>query len=94
MKSIYKVELTKSAAKEFLKLPNCTRLKLLEAINFLSQNPKSDFLKIKKISGSVSSLYRIRVGDYRVLYEVINKRLIILIIKIGHRKDIYRRLKL
>ena len=89
MKSLYQIEFTKSASKEFKKLPKNIKEKAIEALNFLSQNPRSDFLKTKKMKGP-ESLYRIRVGDYRLVYEIVNKKLIIIIVKIGHRKDIYR----
>ena len=90
MKS-YSVDLTKSAAKEFKKLPKGVKEKILEALNFLSLNPFSELLKIKKIKGS-KSLLRIRVGDYRIVYEVEGQKLVVLVIKIGHRKDIYEKL--
>lgn len=87
----YAVELTKSAAKEFKKLQKPIKNKVIEAFQFLSQNPYSELLKIKKLKGA-DSLYRIRFGDYRVVYEVKNNKLKILVIKIGHRKDIYEKL--
>ncbi|HEX5037464.1 MAG TPA: type II toxin-antitoxin system RelE/ParE family toxin [bacterium] len=85
----YKIEFTKSAAKEFDGLPKPVREKTVEALKFLSANPYSELLKIKKLKGA-DSLYRIRIGDYRVVYEVKNAILLILVIKIGHRKDVYR----
>lgn len=86
----YKVEFTKSAAKEFKRLPKAIKLKVVEASKFLSENPFSDLLNIKKLKG-VDSLYRLRIGDYRLVYTVEGKKLRIIIIKIGHRKDIYQR---
>ena len=86
----YKIELKKSAAKEFKKLPKDIYEKALEAFKFLSQNPFSEILKIKKMKG-VDFLYRIRIGDYRMIYEVSTTKLIIIIIKISNRKDVYKR---
>lgn len=85
----YRIELTKSAKKEFESLPENIQEKILEVFTFLSQNPFSEFLRVKKLKGA-ASLYRIRVGDYRVVYEIRGDRLTIIVIKIGHRKEIYR----
>ncbi|MDP2599543.1 MAG: type II toxin-antitoxin system RelE/ParE family toxin [Deltaproteobacteria bacterium] len=87
--SPYKIEFVKSAAKEFKKLPRAVQNKVTEALFFLAQNPFSDLLKIKKLRGA-DALYRLRVGEYRIVYEVRQHVLIIVVIKIGHRKDVYR----
>ncbi len=60
-----------------------------EALQLLSQNPYSELLKIKKLKGA-EDLYRIRISDYRIVYEIRNERLVVLVIKIGHRSRIYR----
>lgn len=85
----YKVEFTRSAKKEFDRIPSDIQNKVVEALSILSQNPFSEFLKIKKLKGA-DELYRIRLGDYRLVYEVRRHILVIIVIKIGHRKDIYR----
>jgi mRNA interferase RelE/StbE len=64
--------------------PYYTRLK--QAIRNLSQTPRP--AGCKKLKGSHS--YRIRVGSFRVIYDIFDQQLIITIIAIGHRKDIYR----
>ncbi len=87
----YRVEFTKSAKKEFDGLSRKFQERIFEAVSFLAQNPYSDLLKFKKLKGA-ESLYRIRVGDYRVVYEVQNKILLIIVIKIGHRREVYRNL--
>jgi mRNA interferase RelE/StbE len=56
----------------------------------LSQNPFSELLNVKKLKGS-EGVFRFRLGDYRVLYEVRKERLIVLVIKIGHRREVYLR---
>lgn len=91
MSQKYSVELTKSAVKEFKKLQKPIKEKVVEAFQFLSQNPYSELLRVKKLKGA-DSLYRIHIGDYRVVYEVNNNKLKILVIKIGHRKDVYVKL--
>ena len=91
MKFSYEIELTKSAVKEFKKLPKKIKEKVLETFSFLSLNPFSEILKVKKMKGP-DSLYRVKLDNYRVVYEIQNKKIIIVIIKIGHRKDIYQKL--
>ena len=88
--SAYSVELVKSARREFERLPVTVRGRITEALQVLAQNPYSELLKVKKMKGA-SDLYRVRVGDYRVLYELHDQRLIILVIKIGHRSEVYKR---
>ena len=83
----YQVEFTASAKKEFDRLPSKLQDKIVEALRFLAENPFSEFLKIKKLRGA-DSLYRIRIGDYRLVYEVRSHLLVILVIKIGHRREI------
>ena len=87
----YTVELTESAAKEFKKLQRPVKGNVLEAFQFLSQNPYSELFKIKKLKG-LDSLYRIRIGDYRIVFEIKKQKLVILIIRIGHRKDVYEKI--
>lgn len=87
----YRIEFVKSAQKEFEKLPKAIQSKTLDALHVLSRNPYSDLLRVKRLKGA-QALYRIRIGDYRVVYDVRADVLVILIIKIGHRSDVYRRL--
>lgn len=91
MPAPYRVEFAKSAKQEFDRLPAKIQNKVLEACRILSTNPFSEILKIKKLKGA-DSLYRIRIGDYRVVYEVRREVLLILVIKIGHRREVYRNL--
>ena len=60
-------------------------------MSLLSQSPRTEFLQIKKLKGS-NDLYRIRVKDYRIVYEVHDQKLVILMIKFGHREDIYNKI--
>ncbi len=61
-------------------------LRLVKAIESLKHNPFPQ--NSKKLKGNVG--YRLRIGDYRILYELENSRLIIIVIKIGHRSEVYR----
>lgn len=87
----YQIEFVRSARKEFERLSKKMRSSATEALSLLAQNPYSELLKVKKLKGQ-ASLYRIRVGDYRLVYEVRDERLVVLVIKIGHRSSIYRNL--
>lgn len=82
----YKIEFKKTAVKELNALPNKEIKKIVVAINHLVENPRPT--NSKKLSGR--ERYCIRVGDYRVLYEIEDQVLFIYIIKIAHRKDVYR----
>ncbi len=83
----YSVEIKKSAQKELLELPAQVAQNITKIIDSLIENPKPN--GSKKLKGS-DNAYRIRSGDYRVIYTVLNAKLIIEIIKVGHRKDVYK----
>lgn len=89
MRTNYSVELVKSAKKEFDRLPVKAKQKVLDALEILAINPYSEMVRSKKLKGA-ENLYRVRVGDYRIVYQIQKKVLKILVIKIGHRKEIYR----
>ncbi len=88
-KKRYQVKFRKSARKEFLQLPTRIQDKIVEALSFLAENPFTELLQIKKLRGP-EKLYRIRIGDYRLIYVVASLELVVIVIKIGHRKEIYR----
>lgn len=83
---MYSIRIKKSAVKELEKLPLKIILLLQEKIKALSLNPYPN--GYKKLKG-FKDLYRVRVGDYCVIYSIHHKFLIIEILKIGDRKDIY-----
>jgi len=85
----YRIEIKKSAAKKLKKIPRPDQKRISIAIDNLAENlPNPDTTKMK----GNNPFHKIRVGDYRIIYEIQNNVLLILIIKIGHRKDIYRNL--
>jgi len=81
----YSIEIKKSAAKEISKLPNKEIHRIVKKIQALSQEPRPD--GCKKLSGDEK--YRIRVGHYRILYSIEDDVLVVYIVKVGHRKNIY-----
>jgi len=84
--SQYKVVVSKSAAKELSKLSSVANNRIIKAVIKLSDNPRPH--GAKKLKGS-SENWRIRIGDYRVIYAIDDEILIVDIRRIGHRKDIY-----
>ena len=85
---MYRITFKKSAAKELEHLPAKIVKNISPAINNLSENPRPD--GCKKLKGSQEGAWRIRIGDYRVLYIIDDIVRIIDIQKVGHRKDIYK----
>lgn len=83
----YSIDFKKSARKSLLSLPKPVIQHISRLIDSLSENPYP--AGHKKLSGSEHT-YRVRYGDYRVVYSVFNTQLIIQILKIGHLKDIYK----
>ncbi len=81
----YKIEWKSSAYKELQKLPRPTIARVVAAVLELSDDPYPH--GVKKLVGSEYS-YRIRIGDYRVVYEVFENRLVIEIVRVRHRKDV------
>lgn len=82
----YTILLSKQARKQLDNLSDYLAKPILDAISSLAENPHPNgYLKLKAREG-----YRIRVGDYRVIYEIIDTRLIVDVIAIGNRKEIYR----
>ena len=83
----YLVEFKPSAARQLSKLPRHEQVRIGHRIEALSTDPRPH--GVEKIKGE-EALFRIRVGDYRVVYAVFDDRLLILIVKVGHRREVYR----
>ncbi|TAK89079.1 type II toxin-antitoxin system RelE/ParE family toxin [Patescibacteria group bacterium] len=84
----YEIEFTKSAQKELSKLPSKTRLRIAKAIYQLRENPRTG--NTRSMVGIPS--WRLRVGDYRVVYDITDQKLTILVVRVRHRRDIYKQL--
>jgi len=82
----YTIILKRKAEKELLRLHCDDVIKIREAINSLAENPRPH--GCKKLSGSLNE-YRVRVGDYRILYSINDTIITIFIFKIAHRKEAY-----
>lgn len=82
-----KVEFSRAAEKQLENIPSSDQKKIVKKAEKLADNPfPSGHEKLK----GEDHLYRIRQGDYRILYSVFEKKLLILIVKIGHRREVYR----
>jgi mRNA interferase RelE/StbE len=82
----YKIEIKKSAVKEISKLPSRELKRTLKAIKSLSNNPRP-FGAIKLTS---EEKYRLRVGDYRILFQIFDENFTVVIVKVRDRKDVYK----
>lgn len=84
----YKIEISLSAEKALKKIPKKDIVKIVSLIQTLAISPYPS--GCRKLSGE-EYVYRVRQGTYRIIYEVQDKKLVILVLKIGHRKDIYKK---
>lgn len=82
---LYKIEISETATKQLDKLPRKISEDLIEVIQSLAENPRPN--GSKKLKGRKG--YRVRKGNYRIIYDVYDKILVIDVIAVGHRKNIY-----
>lgn len=80
------LEIKRSAAKELAQVPTKARGRIVARIQALADDPRP--VGAEKLSGQ--ERYRVRQGDYRILYEIEGAILRIMVVKIGHRRDVYR----
>ena len=82
---MYRILLTKRAVKDLGKLNEDVKFRIKEKFNLLLNDPTGIS---KKLSSPLIGTYRLRVGDYRVIFDIDDDKVVIL--RIGHRKDIYK----
>ena len=82
----YTIEILRSAQKQLAKIERREQQRVVEKIRMLAENPHPP--GCKKLTPR--SAWRIRIGDYRVIYEIHDDRLMVLVVTIGHRKEAYR----
>jgi len=83
----YRIELLPAAKRNLEKSPPAIKQRLKTAIDRLVNEPRP--AGAKQLKG-LDDLLRIRVGEYRIVYRVIDERLVVLVIRVGHRRDVYR----
>lgn len=82
----YSIEILRSAQKQLARIDRKAQSRIINAIKELGSNPRPS--GSKKLSGRPA--WRIRIGNYRVIYEIQDDQLVVLIVTIGARKDVYR----
>ncbi len=87
MAPAYRIRIEKRALKALSSLPKRTRTKVRKAIDGLAKTPRPQ--GVKKLADE-HQLYRIRVGSFRIVYQIQDQDLLVLVVKIGHRRDVYR----
>ena len=83
----FSIRIKESAAKELRRVAKPDRARIVAAIDRLSETPHLG----TSLKGDLRGLRRIRVGDYRILYEARDKELVVLVVRVAHRGDAYRR---
>ena len=83
----FSIRIKESAAKELRRVAKPDRARIVAAIDRLAETPHLG----TSLKGDLRGLRRIRVGDYRILYEVRDKELVVLVVRVAHRRDAYRR---
>ena len=83
----YRIEIKPRAKKALARIPNPYRKRIAIAIDGLAQTPRP--AGCAKLTGSEDG-WRIRVGDYRVVYQIADKVLVVYVVRVSHRKDVYR----
>jgi mRNA interferase RelE/StbE len=83
----YRIEISATAERQVRALPRTDQVRVLRVIQGLAVNPRPP--GCRKLSGQ-DDVFRVRVGRYRVLYAIENRRLVIIVLKVGDRKDVYR----
>lgn len=89
MIGMYRVQLLKSAVRDLESLDKSVGVRIGERIKWLAEN--LDVIEPKRLTGQLAGLYKLREGDYRVIYQVLRKEKLIVVHCVGHRRDIYRR---
>lgn len=86
----YTVELSPAAARQFKKLPENVRGAVARRIDLLADDPRST--GCEKLAG-YSDLYRVRVGDHRIVYGLSDRLVLVLVLKVGSRAEVYERIR-
>jgi mRNA interferase RelE/StbE len=83
---VYAVELLPSAAKALGKLERRDQVRIGRRIDRLAHEPRRDAVKLI----GANDIWRVRIGDYRVLFRIEDDRIVVLVIRIAHRREVYR----
>ncbi len=83
----YAIRIRSAARKELERIPQPDRKRIADAIERLAENP----LTGRALTGVFRGLWRLRVGSWRILYEVRDDALVVLVVRVAHRRNVYRR---
>ncbi|RAZ50589.1 type II toxin-antitoxin system RelE family toxin [Campylobacter hyointestinalis] len=93
----WKLEFDSGTKKDFSKIDHSDRKKILQSLKEFVDSFSDDFERslmqtghIKKLKGGTNNVYRLRLRTYRVIYEKQNDCLVIFVVRVGHRKDVYK----
>ena len=86
---MYRLRIIQAATRDLERLDKPLARRIAERINWLAAN--LDDIRPEPITGDLAGFYKFRVGDYRIMYEILHAENVIVIHQIGHRRDIYRR---
>lgn len=87
----YALRFTRAAQRQLRAISRPEAMRILTALTALGDDPYREDADVKKLAGP-SGLYRLRVGTYRVAYQINDGELVILVVKVGDRRDVYRNL--
>lgn len=85
----YTIETSTTAAKAIAKLQKANRLRIVGAIELLGVDPRPPGAKM--LRGGDQGRWRVRVGDYRIVYAIEDDRLLVLVLRVAHRREVYDR---
>ena len=83
----YEIEISRAAEKQLRRLPRADQVCVVRTIRVLADDPLPR--GARKLSG-YDDVFRVRTGQYRILYSVSERKLVIVVLKVGHRRDVYR----
>jgi len=84
----YRVAVEPAARRALHRLSSAAQRRIVARLEELAEAPRPP--GVRRLTGAVQ-LYRVRVGDYRVIYEIRDRDLLVLVVSLGHRRDVYRR---
>ncbi len=86
---MFTIRILKQATRELGKLDKSVARRMADRIKWLGENVEK--FKSKSLKGEFAGLYKLREGDYRIIYEIIRKEKVVAIHSVGHRKEIYKK---
>ena len=85
----YRIRILREATRDLAHLDKPLARRIVERVNWLAEN--LDYIRPEALRGNLEGFYKLRIGDYRVVYEIIYQEKVVVIHAVGHRKEIYRK---